>query len=256
MSQNNIQAIMLDVREPDWIKHLTFGSVPTAVVQLDYGDIHALTDDGCTLVIERKTPEDLLNSLRDDRLLPQMARMVKPRLDEQASQSSFTTWPYLVISGMLYRGPNGKVFTGERGATGWNWDAVQGALLTIQEMGVMIAFAGGDEDFEACVIRLANRKRDAIKLIPPRPPMIVGPGATFLASLPGIGVEHSMRLLEWSGNIPAHAIAGITDLEIDCPLPTATRKRVRAMLGLKERQQLDICLSQVEDHEVLDVMEK
>ena len=250
-----ITAAMIDSREPEWVQKLQFGGAPTAVMQLDYGDVHALTDDGCTLVIERKTAEDLLNTLRDERLLPQMARMVQPRLDEQAASGGFITWPYLVVAGSIYRGPGGKVFTGDRGATGWDWNALQGALLTIQEMGVMVVFAGGDDDFEACILRLANRKRATIKLIPPRPPQIIGPGLNFLASLPGVGIEYSTRLLEWAGGIPAHAIAGITDLSIECPLPTATRKKARAMLGLKDKQQIAVWLSQLGD-EVLDVIEE
>lgn len=242
-----ITAALIDSREPQWVRSLTFGGVPTAIMELPTGDIQALTDDGSTLLIERKTPEDLLNTLRDERLLPQIARMVDTRLSEQAAgHGTFTTWPYLMITGTLYRGANGNVFTGERGLTGWNWDAVQGALLTIQEMGVMVVFAGGDEDFEAAIIRLAQRKRDPIKLLPPRPPSIVGPGATFLASLPGVGVEHTMRLLEWSGNQPAWALVGIVDLSIECPLPMATRKRVRQMLGLQPKQTIEYVINQQE----------
>jgi len=248
----NISAVMIDSREPEWVQRLQFGGAPTAVLALEAGDIHVLTTDGAQLIIERKTGEDLLNSLRDERLLPQMARLVEKRLDEQAAQGAFTTWPYLVITGTIYRGPDGKVFTGERGLTGWNWDAVQGALLTIQEMGVFVIFAGGDEDFEAAVVRLANRKRDLITLTPPRPPSILGPGAAFLANLPGVGPENSLKLVEWSNNEPAWALAGITDLAIDCPIPAATRRRIRAMLGLKDRQTLEIIFNQ-QDQSVLSV---
>jgi len=119
----------------------------------------------------------------------------------------------------------------------------------------MVVNAGGDEDFEACVIRLANRKRDPIKLIPPRPPTILGPGAVFLAGLPGVGIEHSQRLLEWAAGMPGHALAGITDLDISCPLPMATRKRVRAMLGLRDKEMIDLWINSIED-EVLDVLTK
>lgn len=251
---NPIEAALIDSREPEWVQKLKFGA-PASVMELEFGDVHALTSDGHLLIVERKTPEDLLNTLREDRLLPQMARMVEGRLDSQAAQSAMTTWPYLVITGTIYRGPGGKVFTGERGLTGWNWDALQGALLTAQEMGVMVVFCGGDEDFENCVIRLASRKRDTIKVIPPRPPQILGPGAAFLASLPGVGVERTLDLLNWSGNMPGHAIAGITDLKINCPLPAATRRKIRAMLGLSEGQRLDVWYAE-NNAETLDVVQE
>lgn len=234
----SITAALLDSREPIWVQNLTFGGVPTAIMQLATGDVHALCDDGNTLVIERKSSDDLLNTLRDERLLPQMARMVEARLDEQIV-GDLRTWPYLVITGQLYRGPNGTAITGDRGVTGWNWNSVMGALLTIQEMGVFVAFAGGDDDFENAVIRLANRKREPIKLLPPRPPTILGPGVAFLASLPGIGPEHALRLLEWSAGNAAQALTGLTDLSIDCPLPLSTRRRARAALGLKDNQTLE-----------------
>lgn len=250
-----ISAVMIDSREPSWVQGLKFNGAPTAVIALDSGDVQVLCEDGCTLLIERKTPEDLLNSLRDDRLMPQMAKLVQARLDEQSNGTTLTTWPYLVITGALYRGPNGKTITGDRGQTGWDFSAVQGALLTIQEMGVMVVYAGDDSDFEACVMRLAKRGRGEIKVIPPRPPVILGAGAAFLAGLPGIGPEHAMKLMEWAGNSPAHALSGIVDLEIACPLPTATRKRIRAMLGLKDGQVLDLSMNEKQDI-TLDVFEE
>lgn len=250
-----ITAVMIDSREPSWLQELKFSGVPTAVIALDAGDLQVLCEDGCTLLIERKTPDDLLNTLRDDRLMPQIARLVQARLDDQAASTKINTWPYLIITGQLYRGANGKTVTGDRGQTGWDWNAVQGALLTVQEMGCMVIFAGGDSDFEDCVIRLSKRSRGEIKIVPPRPPNILGAGAAFLAGLPGVGPEHAMQLMQWAGNIPAHAIAGIIDLEITCPLPMSTRKKVRAMLGLTDQQNLDLSMNE-KNQVVLDVIEK
>ncbi|MEJ5223523.1 MAG: hypothetical protein WHV44_03635 [Anaerolineales bacterium] len=42
---NKLTAIMIDSREPDWVKKLDFG-VPALVDTLETGDIHALTSDG------------------------------------------------------------------------------------------------------------------------------------------------------------------------------------------------------------------
>jgi ERCC4-type nuclease len=180
-----IVAAMIDSREPSWVQSLTFGGIPTVVQQLDAGDVHAVTDDGCVLMIERKTPDDFLNSLQDERLFPQLTRLVENRLDEQAVQGKLTTWPYLMITGQFERDSHGKIVTPGR-QTNWSWDAIQGALLTIQEMGVFVVQCGSDMDFEAAIMRLGKRSRDPeFKLLPPRVPNILGAGAAILASLPG-----------------------------------------------------------------------
>ena len=249
-----IIAATIDNREPEWVKSLTFGGVPTAVMQLDYGDIHAVCDDGCILVIERKTPDDLLNTLRDERLFPQLARLVQPKLDEQSNSTHVTTWPYLMITGELRRGPNGKVLTQDRGLTGWDWDAVQGALLTVQEMGVNVIQCS-ETDYEGAVIRLSRRSRGELRLLPPRVPNILGAQAAILASLPGIGIEHTLKIMQWAGGHLGHALSGLTTLDIPAPVGLATRKKIRQVLGLADNQEFVVTVDE-QDHEVLDVMEK
>ena len=249
-----IQAITIDSREPDWIKNLSFGGLPTAILMLESGDLQAVCDDGCILVVERKTPDDLLNTLRDERLFPQLARLVQPRLDEQANSLSIT-WPYLMITGELRRGPNGKVITADRGPTGWSWDAVQGALLTVQEMGVMVMQCGENE-YEEAIIRLGKRQRGELKLLPPRVPNILGPQAALLATLPGIGVEKTLEILTWAGGHLGHALSGLTDLSIkEAPVGLATRRKIRGVFGLRDAEQFATTLN-LEDDEVFDVLEK
>lgn len=225
-------AVLIDSREPSWIQGLSFGNADKFVMQLETGDIDLVTTLGHRLVIERKTPDDFLGSLKDERLMIQVARLSELRNE--------TTWPYLVITGKFDHDQNGRVIT-DRGVTGWNYDAVQGALLSIQETGVFVLFCQGDGDFEACVMRLASRKRDLVmNLLPARIPNVLGPGAGLLAALPGIGVEKVMEILKWAGNIPAHALCGLTDLEIKAPLAENYRKKIRSVLGLKDREILDV----------------
>ena len=219
----SIAAVMIDSREPRWVRELRFGGVPTTVLALETGDVQVATSDAVLLIIERKTPSDLLNSLRDERLLPQCAKM------RDASQ-----WCYLLITGELRRSHSGKVITA-RGETGWDWNAVWGALLTIQEMGVGVTFAAGDDDFEGAVMRLAARKRAPVRILPPRPPRVFGAGEAAIAALPGVGLERLDALLEYAGS-PAMALVALTEHgSHHVPgIGPGTRRAVRRALGLDD----------------------
>jgi len=236
-----VTAIMIDSREPDNIKNLKFAGIPTTVAYLETGDILAVTDDGHELVIERKTPDDLLGTLKDDRLFPQLARMVAKRQEQQLAGMPVTSWAYLVITEPLRSDPNtGKVVT-QRGITGWSFAAVMGMILSIQEMGVFVIFANGADDYQECILRIGRRTRKPeMVLLPPRTPNILGPKATFLASLPHVGVEKVQEILAWSGDNLAHALSGLTDLTIKAPLPMSYRKEIKDLFGLEDNQSLEI----------------
>jgi ERCC4-type nuclease len=218
---------LIDSREPDWVKHLRFGGVPVTVATLDAGDIHVATDDGL-LVIERKTPDDLLASIKDGRLFQQCATMRK-----------ISQWSYVVITGELQRGRNGNVITA-RGETGWKWNAVQGALLNIQELGVYVTFCSGDNDFENAVVRLASRKRDEMmRIMPARTPVVVGHNVAILADFPNIGLDRAQALMEYCGSL-AWALVALTD---SVPVPgigEVTKKLARATLGLRDDEEIVI----------------
>jgi hypothetical protein len=239
-----ISAIMIDSREPAWVQSLKFGGIPTMVTMLDAGDVWAVTDDGHTIMVERKTPEDFLGSLRDERLLPQLARLARPRQEQQIRGEEPTSWPYLVITDEFKRSGQ-KVFT-ER-ETGWSWPALQGGLLTIQEMGIMVVTCGGDADFEPCILRLGDRSRNSIiNLLPPRQPIMWGPKEAFIASLPGIGQERTLKIMEWAGNNLSHALIGLVDLSIVCPVEgigPGIRRRIRTFLGLEDGKTIELVLS-------------
>ena len=226
-----ILSAMIDTREPKWIQDLTFGGVPTAVLELEAGDVWAATED-TVLIIERKTPGDFLNTLRSDRLFKHGAKM------EKASD-----WCYLVITGELQRGANGKVWVGRR-QTGWDWSAVQGALLTVQELGVGVVFAGGDEDFEAAVVRLAGRHRGTKYIGQPRISHVLSPGEACLAALPGVGLERIGALLEYTG-IPALSLVALTSNDSKIPgIGPVTKAKVRDALGLAVDGQMAITVEE------------
>ena len=87
-----IQAVIIDSREPEWVQSLTFGGVPTTVMAMDECDIKAVCDDGATILVERKTSDDLLNTLKDDRLFPQMNRLSELHVDQMLHGEKSTCW--------------------------------------------------------------------------------------------------------------------------------------------------------------------
>ena len=225
-----LTTVLIDQREPAWVQSLTFDGAPTLITLLETADVQATTDDGVLLAIERKTADDLLGSLKDGRLFEQLGRL-----------QTLTPWCYLVICGTLQRGEGGVLIT-ERGVTGWQYSAIQSALLTVQELGVFVVQTT-DAQFEATVIGLGKRNRsDTLKQKPVKTFNLLTPGEALLARLPGIGPERVSALLAYAGS-PAAALAYLTEptLASNEHVPGigfGTKNRVRAALGIAPEQEL------------------
>lgn len=234
-----IVSVVIDSREPTWLHGLTFGGALTTVAALDAGDLLIATDDGDLLAVERKTANDFLGSLRDNRIWTQLAGL-----------RSLTPWAYLALCGDLRPGPGGLTFSDGR-STGWNWASVSGALLSIQEAGVHVVWVPSDSEYEQAVIRLANRDRSPIIVQPARQMVLMSEAEQILTSLPGIGLEKARSLLAYCGS-PAWALWFLCDEQWDGPNPPKgfgpeTKRRVRAALGLKPEQQLWIQIADTND---------
>jgi ERCC4-type nuclease len=230
-------AVQVDSREPAQIQKLTFGGVPKVVVELDAGDVVAACDDGALLAIERKTPSDLFNTLKDDRLFPQLARL-----------RALTPFAYLVVCGGLYPGANDTAWFDDGSAlgqreSGWQWSSVQGALVHCQEMGVHVVFANGLLDFEPTVLRLAKRDRSAVRVAPARDVTLLSEYEQVLIGLPGIGPERAQMLIQHCGT-PADALQFLADVHhIDRRVPgfgPGLKRLVRGALGLADDMELAI----------------
>lgn len=242
----SISAIMIDSREPQWVKDLKFNGAPISHDILDAGDFWVVTDDNKMLVIERKTPNDFLGTLKEERLFVQMAG-----LQELRKQGY---WPYLMITGELQRGASGHVVTDRE--TGWSWNAIEGALLSVQEMGIFVTHCTGDTDLEASIIRLADRQRDEKMILPPaRIGKVLGISAGFLCGLPGIGPEKVGEILTYCGT-PAWALVGLTDSTTEIPgIGQGIKNNVRFTLGLKDNEELSIVLDE-KNNEVFRIYQR
>ena len=221
-----IASVLIDSREPEWVQSLMAG-FPRAVVPLEAGDIWLSCDDAALVVIERKTALDFLNTLRADRLFMQAAKL-----------REYSPWAYVAVTGQLASAANGKVIAEGR-ETGWEWSAVQGALLTVQELGVAVVHVPSDYEFEAAITRLGNRDRSGLRIGPAKEAAVMAEGEVFLASLPGVGPEKARALLEAFGS-PIQALTYLTMWDrywINRPvtgIADGTRRKVRKALGLDD----------------------
>lgn len=218
-----ISSVVIDSREPEWLRSLTFGGSPVIVDTLHAGDLWLMCSDGALLVVERKEAGDFLNTLRDGRLFPQLAKL-----------RELTPWAYLAIVGYLQPGPSGlAVVDGHQ--TAWNWASCQGALLTAQEMGVSVLYISHGADYEQAILRLSNRDRTALRVAPARDATLVTDAETVLASLPGVGPERARAVLAHCGTT-AWALAFLSDDERQNDavpgIGAGVKRKVRQALGL------------------------
>ncbi len=226
-----LKGVFVDSREPEHIQKLTFGGVPCMVTALDAGDLWASCDDGELLVIERKTPNDLLASIGDNRLFLQTQKM-----------RGRSAWAYVVITGMLTPSHDGKTIVNGK-VTGWNWHSVQGALLSVQEAGINIAYCEHDNQYEQTVMQLAARNRGEKVLAPSVPARVMTAAETVLTGLPGIGLERAQDLLQYTNNSAAHAIAYLTWLDVFgevAGIGPGIKQGVRRALGLADGESLTV----------------
>lgn len=226
-----IAQVVIDAREPAHVRRLTFGGLPVeASTQLDAGDIWALTDDAAIVAIERKTVSDLANTLRDDRLFGQISRL-----------RALTPWAYLLVSGVMTPLANGGTAIDGR-SSAWDYNALQGALLTVQELGVHVVTIAGDHEIEAAVLRLANRTRGDVRIDPVRRTVQMSEQEAILVGFPGIGSDKAQAILGHCGTA-AWALTALTTLDSKLSgvgVGQTIRHRVRRALGLRENEVLHV----------------
>lgn len=228
-----IQSIVIDSREPENIQRMDYCCSRKTVAMLGFGDAWVVCDDGATLAIERKTPEDFVGSMTSSRLIDQARGLAEYRVKNG-------WWCYVVITGELTISPGGYTYAGER-PTMITWQAVQGEILNIQELGVYVTFALNDNDYANTLVRLSNRNRTELHKIPrpTRKGRRVSNATAFLAGIPGVGVETADKLIDFCGS-PARAIEMIINGEYIPGIGPETRKKAVKVLGLKKSETMGI----------------
>lgn len=154
---------------------------------------------------------------------------------QEAPADGWRRW--VIIAAALAPAADGRLALDGR-AHGIHWHAVQGALATLQEAGIGVAFSDADPDRIAALTRvLASRSREAI--VPVRRAVHQDARAlAWLADLPSVGEAIARAALAYGGGNLAAALCALTDSALPPPsdvAPQAWRSaqtRVRAFLGL------------------------
>lgn len=252
-----VVAALIDDREPAPVRRAcaeAFAAhdppVACEVSRLPSGDVWLTCADGGLVVAERKAPGDLVQSIVSERLRAQVAGCL-----------GLSPWTYLLVTGPLVPGEDGYAWWDGR-ASRFRWEALQGALADVQQLGACVLTCQGDADVAPTLLRLARRSREAVRLVPPRPAERVDERVAFLASLPGIGLEKAQALLAYCGS-PAWALdyltggragtlglpgedvpGGLPEEAEDVPgIGPLTKAGVRRVLGLDDATVLTVATS-------------
>lgn len=191
-----------------------------------------LCSDSTMLALRYMACSDVLHALRQKQLDALMLS-----LREQSP------WAYLLIGGVLTPNADGQIRNQKGAITGWTWDAYQGALMAVQEMGVGIVTLQHAQLVPAMISRLAKRARTPKRVKPLRDVLWSDPATEILTSLPGIGEEKADAILKTCGTA-ANALDALSN---GIPLPgigPETRRKAREALGLADGQGLYIATAQ------------
>lgn len=172
-------------------------------IKVTSGDINIPLDDGNLLAIERKTPNDFLQSIPNRHIFNQVEVMAK-----NAKYSA------VVITGKYLFGRDGYVYINEGGKdnkTDWKGVSVRAVMTAIQYSGCPVIQCPPDEFCTVIseVYNLVNKPSEHQAIVKNRiitfPP--VDERVQFLAQLPGIGLKSADSLLKFAGMMDGNADA-------------------------------------------------
>lgn len=204
---------------PDLARLTTVDGVTLVPAPVAPASVILICADGAQLAVKYLAAADMLHSIRQGRLDAELVAL-KARSD----------WAYLLIGGQMTPDRDGRCRHGAD-ATGWGWDAYQGALLSAQEMGVGVLTLRHADDVGEALARLARRNRAMKRVKPLRDALFLDPSQELLMALPGIGEAMADQLLTYCGSAGA-ALLALTSDEVNTPgIGPKTREACRRALG-------------------------
>jgi ERCC4-type nuclease len=152
-----------------------------------------------SMLIERKTVDDLLSSIADGRLFSQAKRL-----------SDACEFPVIAITGTMSE-KDGFAVCGNR-VTQWSIWSVQMALLRVQAAGCSILHVkeSSFSDFICHLWKWILEGNEPIRKPRTRALIPLSDEAEFLCGIPGVGPEKANDVLAYAGNV-VNALAFLTD---------------------------------------------
>jgi len=228
--------VVIDSREPEWIKKLPFGDCATTVSTLDVGDLQVIRDDNTMIFVERKTASDLVASIEDGRLQKQCAAMGEVMREAYSHEEGRRITSILFVTGQLSPRRGKTVLEGVE--INWKWASIQGALLSAQAYGVQVYFGESDYDVEPFILSLLKKELfGSFYLKPTKEHKDLSQTINMLANLPGIGLQKAVMLSERSNDNLIDALRIASDKDMKLPgIGEKTKQAIRKAIGIADNE--------------------
>lgn len=169
------------------LPHRPFGNT-----NITAGDINIPLEDGSILAIERKTPDDFLQSIPERRIFNQVEVM-----------HSIAKFVAIIITGKIAYSPVDDTVIADRRNTEWDGKSVRAALRKIQMSNCIVEFCPAgeypslvNEIYDTCT-KIGEPTKSIKNRIVTFPPL--DERVQFLAQLPSVGLESAISLLNFAG---------------------------------------------------------
>ena len=227
-----ITALMVDTFMPP---STSYGGIVVSNASLgDDVTVLGLCDDGTMLAVLCLDFDKLLTWLRTDSLFQRIEKL------KQRSE-----WAYVYLVGSARPDAQGLAIINGH-ATKWSWNAIQGAIISMQELGIIVGYVADEAQFGEAVQLLGKRQRTTKRHKALRNFETYSPCEEMLLALPGIGEKLMIELVQSYGNF-LWALMGLTDPDIKTPgIGEKSKAAIRNALGLKTDEQIAVVSSDVE----------